>query len=237
MNLGGHDLAGIRKVLLEAASREGLASDGAGGEEAILDAFLDRFGNAPEPTETECRRFYDGHPEKFVVGAAATVSHILFAVTPGMPIDAIRRQAESTLTKLLADAAPFDAVARDFSNCPSGAGGGWLGTLVSGEAYPEFESAVLGAEGLGVLPSLVRSRVGFHVVKVHERRPGRRVGFEEAREAIALHLGGQAQLNALLKLVRETVANEDEALSRHGVSTPARTPADVRFHRFAKRGP
>lgn len=237
MNLHGHDLAGIRNALLEAAHRAGFAPDGAGGEEAALDAFLDRFGNAAEPTDEECRRFYDGHPESFVVGAAATVSHILFAVTPGMPIDAVRHQAERTLARLLDDGAGFEAVARDFSNCPSGANGGWLGTLAQGDAYAEFESAVLGTDAVGVLPSLVRSRVGFHVVKVHGRRAGRRVAYEEAREAIALHLGGQAQVNALLKLVRETVANTDEPPSRHGGLPPARTQADVRFHRFAKRGP
>ncbi|MFO1318881.1 MAG: peptidylprolyl isomerase [Burkholderiales bacterium] len=237
MNLDGLELNDIRQALLDAARQAGFTTADADGEDAAIEAFLESSVQADEPSEAECERFYRSHPDRFVAGDLATVSHILFAVPPGAPLDAIRHQAESTLTKLLADGDAFESVARDFSNCPTGANGGWLGTLGRGESYPEFESAVLPGDALGLLTYLVRTRAGFHIVKVHDRRPGRTLGFDEVREDIALHLGGRAQVNALLKTVQKVVANGDERRPAEDPASGPRAGADVHVHRFAKRGP
>lgn len=239
MNLDGLDLDDVREALLRAARQAGVATADTNGADDTIEAFLEQCAVADEPSEEECERFYRAHPDRFMAGGAATVSHILFAVTPGAPLDAIRHQAEQTLTKLLSDGDAFASVARDFSNCPSGAQGGQLGLIRRGESYPEFESAVLVGDAVGLLGHLVRSRAGFHIVKVHAREPGRKLDFDEVREDIAVHLGGRAQVNALLKVVRGAVANGDER--RPGeearASLPAPVVADVHVHRFAKRGP
>jgi|APFre7841882724_1041349.scaffolds.fasta_scaffold657555_1 hypothetical protein len=37
--------------------------------------------------QEECRRWYDEHPEGFRSGVLARVRHLLFEVTPGVPVE------------------------------------------------------------------------------------------------------------------------------------------------------
>ena len=71
------------------------------------------------------------------------------------------------------------------SNCPSGATGGELGWLVSADCAPEFAREIFGHVEVGVLPRLVHSRFGLHVVEVLEREPGTQQPFEAVRGAVA----------------------------------------------------
>ena len=51
--------------------------------------------SSPEPTDAECRRYYDANKTHFIVGQALHVRHILFAVTPGVNVHALSQRAES----------------------------------------------------------------------------------------------------------------------------------------------
>ena len=65
--------------------------------------------------------------------ARARVRHILFAVTPGVDVVALRNRAEAALLDVRChddgEADRFAGAARELSNCPSGAQGGDLGWL------------------------------------------------------------------------------------------------------------
>ena len=74
----------------------------------------------PEPTEAECRRFYKAHGRRYTVGELVEAAHILLAVTPIAPVNAIRRQAESILRRARAEPGRFAELAGRFSNCPAG---------------------------------------------------------------------------------------------------------------------
>jgi peptidyl-prolyl cis-trans isomerase C len=54
---------------------------------------------------------------------------------------------------------------------------------------------------VGVLPRLVLTRHGFHVVRVDRREPGRLLPFEAVREPLARHLEEQVRANALRQYV------------------------------------
>ena len=83
------------------------------------------------------------------------------------------------------------------SNCPSGAQGGELGWLSALDCAPEFAREVLGHAEIGVLPRLVATRFGLHVVEVLAREPGRQPAFESVRSAVAQALRQQAFATAL----------------------------------------
>jgi peptidyl-prolyl cis-trans isomerase C len=91
----------------------------------------------------------------------------------------------------------FAAVARELSNCPSGAEGGALGWLEESECAPEFAREVFGRSEVGVLPRLVTTRFGMHVVEVLARQPGEALPFESVRPAVAQALRQQAFATAL----------------------------------------
>jgi len=99
------------------------------------------------------------------------------------------------------DGPAFAKAAGEFSNCPSATEGGDLGWLVAGDCAPEFGSALFGQDEanahVGVLPRLISTRFGFHIVQVGAREPGTPQSFESVQGAIAQLLGQQAYMTAL----------------------------------------
>lgn len=160
--------------------------------DAWIDAVLEREIRVPAPDYLACRRYYDTHPAEFSSGELVEASHVLFAVLPGADVRALVGQAEGTLRRLRAAPEFFEAVAAEFSNCPSGAQGGRLGQLRRGEIVPEIESVLFEGDELGVLPRLVRSRHGLHILRVDHRVKGERLAFEQARAAVEVRLTGLA---------------------------------------------
>jgi peptidyl-prolyl cis-trans isomerase C len=192
--------------LLARARAAGIALD---DEQAAIDALLDREIKVPGASDEECRRYYDAHQKLFIAGEIVFARHILFAVTSGGPVDDVRRQAERTLNEVAAHRDRFESVAAKFSNCPSGAQGGALGRLARGETVPEFEQAVFGSALTGVLPHVVRTRYGFHVVAVDRREPGRLLPFDAVREAIARHLESRAEERAVGQYLQLLMSDEE----------------------------
>ncbi|QJQ02623.1 peptidylprolyl isomerase [Herbaspirillum rubrisubalbicans] len=172
----------LRRLLLEQAQQLGLEQD---DEDARIEALLQREVHAPLPDEEDCRRHYQAAPERFRVGALAEVSHILFQVTAGVDLAALRLHAESVLAELLAQPQRFAELAVINSNCPSGAQGGSLGQITRGTCVPEFEKAVFAAQAGAILPRLVESRFGLHIVQLGRKFDGQALPFEAVRENIA----------------------------------------------------
>ncbi|WZB71235.1 peptidylprolyl isomerase [Achromobacter xylosoxidans] len=142
-------------------------------------------GEAPQADEAACRRFYQTHPERFMVGELIEADHILFQVTPGVNLDMLRAHARVVLDELMADPSRFAEVAREQSNCPSTAVGGSLGQLGRGDTVPEFERAVFALPAGGLLPQLLETRHGLHIVRVTRRIEGRMLAYEQVAQQIA----------------------------------------------------
>lgn len=196
----------IRELLLQRArALDLLGADDASDEarcDAAIEALCAREAPTPVPTEEECRRYFDAHRDRYRSGDLIEAAHILFAVTSTTSIEAVRRQAESTLREARQAPERFADLAAALSNCPSGAQGGSLGQLNRGDTVPEFEDALFNGAHTGVLPELVRTRYGFHVVKVARRIPGRPLEFESVRGDIASMLRDRVQGKAMEQYVR-----------------------------------
>lgn len=170
----------------------------------VIEAMVDAQVVTPQPTEDECRRYFDANKAQFVVGQAVHVRHILFAVTPGVDVHALTVHAEKALLELLGRDSPpgrFEQMAAKLSNCPTGANGGDLGWIGPDDCAPELASELFhqagAATGQGVRPRLVRSRYGFHIVEVLERRRGQQKDYDEVRQRIAALLAMQSRARAL----------------------------------------
>jgi peptidyl-prolyl cis-trans isomerase C len=198
------------ELLRQAAQHEGLlatndapATDGAISEAATkaIDALLERALAVPEPSEDACRRYHAANASRFASGERVEVRHILFAVTPGVDVVALRKRAEATLLEVRCHDGTandgFAKAARTFSNCPSGGEGGDLGSLTVEGCVPEFASEIFGRAEIGVLPRLVRSRFGLHVVEVKARVAGMTPSFEAVHSAVANSLRQQGFVTAL----------------------------------------
>ncbi len=193
--------AAMRTGLLAADDAPGL--DGATSEaaSAAIEALLDAQLVVPEPSEEACRRHFDADAARYRAGDRARVRHLLFAVTPGVDVRRLRDRAEAALLELRChrdgEADRFPALAAELSNCPSAADGGELGWLTREDCAPEFAREVFAGPEIGVLPRLVHSRFGLHVVEVIARESGRTPAFEAVRGAVALALRQQSFVSAL----------------------------------------
>ncbi len=194
----------VRALLLDRASALGFvqSEDDAAACDAAIEQLLEREAPVPEPTAAECRRYYDTHAGEFSSGDIVEAAHILFAVTPNAPVDAIRRQAEVVLKQAVAAPERFGALAKQFSNCPSSAEEGNLGQLSRGGTVPEFERAIFDSDATGVLPQLVSTRYGFHAVKVARRISGAPVEFDAVQSCIAARLRARVRAKAAEQYVR-----------------------------------
>jgi peptidyl-prolyl cis-trans isomerase C len=222
------------ELLRQAAQREGLLSggDAPGTDGAIsdaataaIDALLERALTIPEPSEEACRRHYTAHAGKFATGERAHVRHILFAVTPGVNVVALRKRAEAALLDVRCHDGKagdgFADAARTLSNCPSAAEGGDLGMLTAGDCAPEFAREIFGKAEIGVLPRLVHSRFGLHVVEVRSREPGLTPAFDAVRAAVANSLRQQSFITAARQYLQLLAgAATIEGVDLEGAATP-----------------
>ena len=193
------ELAAVHELLRQRAVELGLlAPDAAESDvEAGIERLLEREVATPEPTEAEMRRYYDAHQPEFRSGELVFVRHILFQIAPGVPVQALRALAERTLTELLTDPDKFAEKARELSNCPSSLFGGNLGQVGRGDTVPEFETELFAGAAVGVLPALVKTRYGFHIVAVDGRVAGEIVPFDAAKAQIGERLSAATQTVAL----------------------------------------
>ena len=203
------------ELLRQAAQRAGLLAvddappeDGVPGEAAVsaIEALLDRELTIPEPSEEACLRHFAANEASYRTGERVRARHILFAVTPGVDVVALRKRAEATLLDVRChDGGAGDGfadAARATSNCPSGADAGDLGWLCAADCAPEFAREIFGRPEVGVLPRLVHSRFGLHVVEVVAREPGAAQSFEAVRGAVAMSLRQLAYVTALRQYLR-----------------------------------
>jgi peptidyl-prolyl cis-trans isomerase C len=179
----------LRTVLLQEADRLGI--DGA-DDDARIEALLTREVSVPQADDAACFTYYRNHPDKFTRGEMVEARHILFQVTPTVPLDLVRATAENILAALQAAPERFGELAAQYSNCPSGAVGGSLGQLNRGDCVPEFDAVLfrLGANEMAARP--VETRFGLHIVQVMRRLDGTLLPFEAVKAQIAAWLATAA---------------------------------------------
>ncbi len=103
--------------------------------------------------------------------SAARARHILIKWTD--TTDAAKKQAKDKAEAILKDirgGADFAAKAREFGTDGTSSRGGDLGWFSSGQMVKPFETAVFAASRKGLLPSVVETDFGYHIIDVTETK-------------------------------------------------------------------
>ena len=79
------------------------------------------------------------------------------------------RSLAEDLLKRIKQGASFEALAREFSTCPSKSSGGDLGWFGPGKMVPAFESAIKSLSA-GSLSGVVQTQFGYHIIKCAGKR-------------------------------------------------------------------
>jgi peptidyl-prolyl cis-trans isomerase D len=157
--------------------------------------------------ELEIRSLYGERSSLFNVSEQVRASHILVNV----PADASEEQAEeirANAQQILERARggeDFTALAREFSEDPGSKDqGGNLGLFGRGQMVSEFEDAAFSRE-VGELGELVKSKVGFHILRIDEKLEPVSRSYEDVREELAAELLGAESARNQSRLVADRV--------------------------------
>jgi peptidyl-prolyl cis-trans isomerase C len=214
----------VKALLLHRADELGLSpqplTDEAGreetDEEALIRATLDAEIDIGPPSERECRRVYDAQRARFTTPALIEASHILIEPEGEDAADweAARLAAQAVLDRLAELPLAFCQMARSHSDCPSGQIGGSLGQFAPADVVVEIERALADLHPGQVLDRPVRSRFGWHVLKLERRIEGRELPFDYVEDKIRLHLESRAWTAAATRYVSSLAARA----RAHGVA-------------------
>jgi len=110
-------------------------------------------------SDQEVRDYYDKNQDEFKTPEILRASHIM-----------VKTEKEANdIVKELSQGASFSDLARSRSIDPSAAKGGDVGYFVKGQLDPDFEAACLQMRE-GELKYVVKTRFGYHIIKLTERK-------------------------------------------------------------------
>lgn len=113
--------------------------------------------------------------------------HIIVALAPNAPADkvaAAKAKAEALAQEARAPGVDFAELAKKKSEGPSATDGGDLGTFRRGTMMEEFERVAFALKE-NEISDPIRTRFGFHVIKVEERKPIGVASFDEMKPKLS----------------------------------------------------
>ncbi len=144
------------------------------------------YMNQVDVTEEEARSYYEDYPDQFKRGEEVHVRHILLKVEEGADEsewEKVRVEAEKLLKKIKGGA-DFAELAKKFSQDPGSKDkGGDLGSFPKGQMVKPFEEAAFSLKP-GQVSDPVRTRFGYHIIKLEEKQEAGQEPFEDARKKI-----------------------------------------------------
>jgi len=163
----------------------------------------DQIAARIQPNDEECRRYFETHPAEFAEPLRLRASNLFLAGPDGYPAEIIvaKRALIDNIAKRLANGEALSALVAELSEDEATKKrGGDLNYFAAARMLPEvFEAARRLHPGETSAP--LRSRLGFHIIRLTEARPARALTFEEARPEIMLRLENENRARAVSALV------------------------------------
>jgi peptidyl-prolyl cis-trans isomerase C len=185
----------VRELLLQEARRLGLEAepecDEAGRSEeqddALVRLLLEQQVAPAQPGEEECRRFYDAFQDRFRTPDLFEAAHILIESESDDEVGwaAAEQRARELAKQVGNDPKAFAAAARSCSGCASAQQDGSLGQVRRGELVETIQRGLESLDDGQTANEPVRSRYGWHILRLQRRIPGRTVPFDMAHSKIA----------------------------------------------------
>lgn len=160
---------------------------------ALLD--MAKLRETVHPSEQALQDYYKENLEQYRVQSRVHVEEILLKTTgkTDAEVEEIRKKAEDVLAKAK-KGSKFEDLAKQYSEDEGTKNkGGDMGWIIRGQTVGlgEFEQTAFSLKP-GEISGLVKSMLGFHILKVVEREDARTKTFEEVRASIVPVLAAQA---------------------------------------------
>ena len=155
-------------------------------------------------TPEEAAEYYKSHTEEFRHPDMVRTSHILIIVTEGATADQdrlARQRAEAILARAR-KGEDFAKLAQETSMDSSASQGGDIGYVTPGQVDPAYQAAAFSL-AVGALSDPVRSRVGYHIIKVTDKKKEGIATLDESRVQLTEFLKNQKSDRQLQQLVEQ----------------------------------
>jgi peptidyl-prolyl cis-trans isomerase C len=190
----------VREIIMQQAKKDGLDKSPAVAEKmeelkqrVIVEAFLKKkIEEQANISDADLQKFYDQNKDKFKSGEQVRASHILV-------------KDEGAAKEILAEikkGGNFEELAKKHSIDAAGAKGGDLGWFGQGSMIPEFETVAFAMKE-GEISGVVKTKFGYHIIKLTGKRPAGTRSFEESKELIKSKLLPEKQQEIFAKLKDE----------------------------------
>ncbi len=147
-------------------------------------------------TDEKLKAHYEANKSNYQEGENVTASHILVKTEP---------EAKALLEELKGGK-DFAELAKEKSTGPSASKGGSLGSFGRGSMVPAFDKAAFALKAGEVSPP-VKTRFGWHVIKVSEHTESKQQDFEQAKEEIRKSLVS-AYIQSMIQGLQDKAAIE-----------------------------
>lgn len=183
------DEKGFGSALAAAGLSEASFRSMIGRDLAIQQFFTQQFIDKATVTDQETKTYYEEHPEAFKQPAQVRASHILIKVDPqaNESQKAEAKKKIQDIRKRIQKEGDFEALAKEYSDCPSGSNGGDLGFFGRGQMVGPFEEAAFALKP-GEMSDVVETQFGYHLIRLKESKPEGTVAFQEVKDRVNNHL-------------------------------------------------
>jgi peptidyl-prolyl cis-trans isomerase C len=142
------------------------------------------FDRDPEKFAARARELYLTQADRFRMPERVRVSRLLVRVRPDSGDEGAQKRAEELRARAVAGE-DFAALARSASDDPSAKDtGGNLGFIAAASVDPAFAAAAFALKEPGEVSAVVKTALGYEVIKFHERRAPGLLSFDEVRPEI-----------------------------------------------------
>jgi parvulin-like peptidyl-prolyl isomerase len=145
------------------------------------------------PDEEQIEKYYRENVEQFTTAEQIRVAHIVKHINWQME----EKEAYEVISRAkqeLAGGASFESLVGRFSDCPDN--GGDLGYISRGQMVEEFDDVVFNL-AVGQVSGIFRTRFGFHIARVYDRKPASVRSLDEVREYAQREVKKQMQTDAI----------------------------------------
>lgn len=148
---------------------------------------------APDPSAADIKKYYRENGEQFREDERIRVAHIVKYY--GWQCDeAAAYQKVSQAYEEIQSGLPFESIVDKHSDCADR--GGDIGYIKRGQMVEEFDDVVFNL-GVGQVSNIFRTRYGYHIAKVYDRKPTHIPELEKVKEQIKEILKKQFQSQAV----------------------------------------
>ncbi|MEQ1618114.1 MAG: peptidylprolyl isomerase [Terricaulis sp.] len=177
-------------------------------EEALVRQVLELEITPAEPSEAECRRVYNAASSGFVVPELYEASHILFAPEQdGVAAWVAAHGRAAAAIEAIEAGESFPEWARACSACPTAEQGGSLGQLQRGDLADDLERALMDLSPGRIGAKPVRTRHGWHVIRLDHRSAAKALSFESVADFIKGSLRARAWAASAARYVAALAAS------------------------------